>query len=210
MIRILTILVLILWSGLQLHAQRRFQVQVIAGTNASQIDGDLYAGYNKLGLVAGLGVNTILTEKTSLGIEILYSQQGSQSELFIGNNFQPFKIQLDYIEVPILYHFKDWLVEGEEKADDYYKIMISGGVTYGRLFNTSIESASPDFRNLVDFFRDDQVALTLGATFMATKNIGFTARWTRSFIFLYRNEVDNPNSNSLLVKFLTFRTFYQF
>ena len=52
-----------------------FKASVIGSANFAQVDGDHIAGYNKLGLNAGIGIYHDLDETASLGFEILYAQK---------------------------------------------------------------------------------------------------------------------------------------
>ncbi|MEM9920534.1 MAG: outer membrane beta-barrel protein [Bacteroidota bacterium] len=190
-------------------AQRRFKAGPIVGVTAAQIDGDRYAGYNKLGLSSGIRVEAVLTERAALSVEILYSQRGSQSELVRGTDLFPFQIKTNYIAVPIQYNYKDWLVE-EDGEDPYHKVSIAGGITYSRLINATIEDGTPSspFTNLADFFAQDDISLNIGAAFFAGPHVGFSFRWTRSIVLLYERGDSNLNANSMRSKFLTFNVMY--
>ena len=62
--------VLIFCTSVQ--AQRRFQGGVVVGLSASQIDGDLMAGYDKLGLIGGIRTVARLKERSDLSVEFLF------------------------------------------------------------------------------------------------------------------------------------------
>ena len=202
---------LLLCKPESLSAQQ-FNAGFVLGVNAAQIDGDNAAGYNKLGISAGLRATTYLTDKSDLSFDILYSQRGSQSEFNLGTNFVPFKIKVNYIEVPILFNYRDWLVEDDDD-NSYYKITISGGLAYSRLFQTEIDDGAPtsSLVPLQDFFKKNDVSIVIGASFNITEHIGVSIRWTRSFTPIY-NAGDNPSINapSFVGKFLTFQSFYMF
>ncbi len=198
------LLLLLVGSFNSLTAQQRFEAGIVLGVTAAQINGDNSAQFNKLGITAGLKVNTILTSKSDLIIEILLSQRGSQTELFPRSGALQQTIHLDYIQVPVLYNYKDWLSDDE----DYYKMHFQGGLSYGRLFNTRfdnspIEEAGP-------FFRKDDISWMAGITFFANKNLGFFTRYNRSINLLFKNSSSNPNVNSLLSYFLSFGANYVF
>ena len=190
---------------------QRFNAGFVLGVNASQIDGDRAAGYNKLGISAGVRATTYLTDKADLSFDILYSQRGSQSEFNLGSNFIPFKIKVNYIEVPILFNYKDWLVEDDDNVS-YYKITISGGVAYSRLFQTEIDDGAPasSLVPLQDFFKKNDVSIVIGAAFNITEHIGVMVRWTRSVTPIYKAGDSVINAPSFIGKFLTFHTFYMF
>ncbi len=198
------LMLLLVISFNALTAQQRFQAGIVLGVTASQINGDNSAQFNKLGLTAGLKVNTILTNKSDFIIEILLSQRGSQTELLPRSGALQQTIHLDYIQVPVLFNYKDWLSEEE----DYYKMHFQGGLSYGRLFstrfdNSPIEEAGP-------FFRKDDISWMAGMTFFANEHLGFFARYNRSINLLFKNSSSNPNVNSLLSYFLSFGANYVF
>jgi len=198
------LLFILVSSFTYLAAQQRFQAGIVLGVTAAQINGDNSAQFNKLGLSAGLKVNTVLTNKSDLIIEILLSQRGSQTELLPRSGALQQTIHLDYIQVPVLFNYKDWLADDE----DYYKMHFQGGLSYSRLFNTRfdnspIEEAGP-------FFRKDDISWMAGMTFFANEHLGFFARYNRSINLLFKNSPSNPNVNSLLSYFLSFGTNYVF
>lgn len=196
-------------SSIQLEAQaQRFKAGVIVGLNASQLDGDSYYGYNKLGLVAGLSGVILLTEKVDLNLELLYSQRGSASSLVPDNINYPFKIKTDFIEIPLLINYKDWL----DSEGEYYKLHFHGGFSYGRLINTEVDDGTTN-SNLVqaseDFNKNDW-SYMLGVTFYTGQHLAFTFRWSRSFGLLYLQTSVNSPVPSLQNHLLSFRTLYMF
>ena len=198
-----------IFSGFQLNAQeQRFKAGLILGFNASQLDGDRSAGYNKLGLVGGLSGVILLTEKMYFNIELLYSQRGSRSHLVPDNSIVPFKIATDFIEIPLLFNYKDWL----DEEGEYYKLHFHGGISYGRLIRTDVEDESP-VSNLVlasEHFEKNDLSYMLGATFYTGPHLAFTFRWSRSFGVLYFNNSINIPLPSLQNHLISFRTLYMF
>ncbi|MEO1513561.1 MAG: outer membrane beta-barrel protein [Bacteroidota bacterium] len=203
------LLCLLLIGATTLSAQRRFKAGPVVGLNASQIDGDRYAGYNKMGLNAGIRVAAQLTDRSELVIELLYSQRGSQSELVRGTDLFPFQIKTDYVAVPIMYNLKDWLIE-EDGGDSYHKVSITGGLTYGRLITSEIDDGTPSspLQDLAGFFNKTDISFNLGASFFINSKIGFDFRWTRSLVLLYDQNKSGLNANSMRAKFLSFRAMY--
>ena len=113
------LLVLIFATSL-LNAQR-FKGGVIGGINASQIDGDTWAGYHKIGLVAGAYVKTDFVDKWGGQLEIKYSSKGSANAF---STAMPLLIQLRYIDLPILATY--------EAIDN---LKVEGGISINYLFN---------------------------------------------------------------------------
>ena len=125
-------LVLILFCCLTVSMgySQRFIGSVIAGANASQVEGDDVRGYKKAGFVGGASVMIALDKKMQwfATVELLYSQKGSRSSTtraFDTTNYAPAmfldvdrnadymesskykcRLDLDYVEVPVLFHFE--------------------------------------------------------------------------------------------------------
>lgn len=198
---------------LALSAQPRFKAAVIAGLTASQIDGDRSAGYNKLGLLAGLRGIARLKNREDLSIEFLYAQRGSQSTL-LKDQFDPFRFShtLNYLEIPVQWHYKDWLVEYEDDKDNFYRASFNFGFSYARLINYSSNGEGFGVGGALPVLKKSDISFLLGANFMASQHLGFTFRYVRSIGRMYDPRDFNPapyqyalNSHSLYLQ-----TFYLF
>ena len=184
--------------------ERRFKGGIVAGFNLSQIEGDQVAGYDKIGLQAGARVAIVLKEKMDLGIEMLFSQRGSAARNQNQGTF-PFKLTLNYVEVPVIFNYMDWKAEDE----DYYRLHFHTGFSYGRLIGFSADDNQ--ITELGDFFRDNDVSWIGGATYYVNENLGITARYTRSiYPFFVADEMTTPNASSLIGYQITFQTVYMF
>lgn len=195
-----------------LSAQPRFRAGAVLGLTASQIDGDLSAGYNKLGYQAGLRVIARLKGRTEASMEILYSQRGCQNEL-IPSDFDPnpFALTLNYIEVPIQWHFKDWLVEYEDAKNNYYRVAFNAGLSYGRLFSSKVDDDFNWLNNVApDYLEKNDLSIILGVNFFANRHLGFTARWNRSLVLLYDSRTAPQGGKSWNQHYLYFQTVYLF
>lgn len=190
----------------EITAQNRFKAGVVAGFNVSQIRGDDSGGFNKFGVVGGLRAITILDEKMDVSMELLFSQRGSRSSSTEETRLlRDVEIDLNYVEVPVLFNYKDWYDEGA----NYYKIQASGGFAYSRLINSRSAGNTNTHNSEIENFNENDVSLILGAEFFITPKISVSARWGTSINLLYNNK-NNPNLNSLRGHFLSFRTNYLF
>jgi len=83
----------------------------VAGGNFAQVDGDYYAGYHKAGMNAGGIVYTKLHDHVAAGLEILYSQKGSNGNTTAvtpsGLVITSYGIDLNYAEVPVTINYYD-------------------------------------------------------------------------------------------------------
>lgn len=184
------------------NAQQRFRAGLTAGVNLSQIQGDKTGGYNKMGLVGGLRVLTLLTEKSDLSVELLFSQRGSRND-----KSEPFIIQIDlnYVEVPFTYNYKDWY----DEEGDYYKVQATGGFAFSRLLDATHEDSTGKPVDMTGDFNTNDVGIVLGAEFFFSKHWSISGRWTSSFNKL-SNAENSPTSTELRGYFLSFRTNYIF
>ncbi len=144
---IYTIIFLIFLSIPTIQAQR-FIGSVVAGINVTQVDGDEAYGYKKVGFNGGGSVMLALDKKQRffVTVELLYTQKGSQAPLrstnvdyisyddtlmidqsipldsnILKKTF--YNLQLDYVEVPLMFHFED----------PFSKCAIGVGVSWSRL-----------------------------------------------------------------------------
>ncbi len=194
-----------------LLAQQRFHAGAVLGLSASQIDGDLSAGYNKVGFQGGLRVVAGLKKRMDLSMEFLFSQRGSRNEL-IPSDYDPtpFAITLNYIEVPIQWHFKDWLIEYDDEKLNYYKMSFNAGLSFARLFSTKIDDELTVLNMNPDFLEKNDLSLVLGANFFANRHLGFTVRWNRSLVKLYDPTKHPQGGKTWTGHCLYFQTVYMF
>ena len=93
------------------------------GLNASQVDGDNYAGYHKMGLNIGVTGFIPVRDKMAISVEISLNQKGSTKRPHpqdpYGNSY---KLRLDYLDIPVLFNFKD-----------KNKLIVAGGFSYGTI-----------------------------------------------------------------------------
>jgi hypothetical protein len=151
---------------------RRFGAQIIVGGNAAQIDGDNMADYNHLGINAGLRGVIRFTPKISTSIGIFYSQEGARVNYAKDFNSVLEHIDIDYIRVPVLFHYRNW------------RFQIDAGLNYGRLMRVDILSAyGTDVTAAYEpnMPRND-LGYTLGGSFFLTKHWGINVQHTRSFL----------------------------
>ena len=86
-----------------------FNGGLVLGANFTQVDGDSFYGYNKVGLNAGGVVYIHFTPIIGVSMELLYSQKGSRGELvtgspILGTYVQKYFMTLNYVEVPLTFH----------------------------------------------------------------------------------------------------------
>lgn len=81
---------------------QRFEGGLIAGFNASQVDGDLYKGYHKPGLAIGGYVQTDISRTIYTGMELKLMQKGSRNidSLAVEGQIK-YVMRLNYVDLPV-------------------------------------------------------------------------------------------------------------
>ena len=165
----------------QWDEDRRFIAHVIAGFNASQVDGDQVAGFNKFGANVGVGSYIMFIPKFSMSIELLYSQKGSKQDLRGAPKNQEKAIILDYVEVPFMFNFHD-----KQKA------IFSGGFSFARSVRyKEYEEGTEITDDLADNYNKFDYSGILAVTFLIKKRYGINLRWSYSM----RKLGEFPDSN---------------
>lgn len=111
--RILSITILLLLVCV-LGAQE-FRAGPLAGVGFSQVDGDAYAGYQKIGLNIGGFVSRSLGKYWDLQFDIAYIQKGSKVTPDVEKGrYDDYEIDLHYINFPLVarYQYKQFSFEG--------------------------------------------------------------------------------------------------
>lgn len=88
----------------------RFAPNLHAGFVGTQVDGDGFSGFNKLGFQIGLGIDTKLSDQIDIGFEINLLQKGSIRRPDPENNdYRKYKMALLYTQIPVFvrYHVND-------------------------------------------------------------------------------------------------------
>lgn len=95
---------------------QNFNGGVLLGADVSQLDGDNYGGYNKIGLLGGGFVSLDVSDHSSFQLEMEYIQKGSR----IDSGANTFLFRFHYLEIPLLYQYsigKRFSLEAGPAAD---------------------------------------------------------------------------------------------
>jgi hypothetical protein len=163
---VLFLFLFLVLMDLKLVAQR-IKGEVIAGMNLSQVDGDEVYGFHKAGLNAGLGAILPLGKNFSFTIETLFNQKGSyQGKQYEDTVTNPstgnkdlwtgeYKMKLDYLEVPVLFHYTDKEIITAGVGFSYGRLVNVKEYEHGRQVETTTLNGGPYDRNdydvLIDF-----------------------------------------------------------
>ena len=200
---------MLLMTG-QLISQQRFSAGLVGGFNAAQIDGDELAGFDRVGLHAGIITTMDLESALNVHLEFLYSQRGSRPDVFQPEYDPDIEIGLNYIELPVYVSIGDWWQE----EDKYFKASFHGGLSYGRLMSSKVEdnfnSAEFSLEEYQKYFNENDLSWLLGINFRWSKHWGVTARYTRGITPLLDPAKHNLQTSRLLSYWMTIRFDYFF
>lgn len=150
---------------------------IVAGINASQIDGDTYAGFHKAGLNTGIAAYIKLNPKVVLSLELLYSQKGARNvQVYnsptVGSVPIIYTAKLNYAEIPLMLHYA--------VAD---KIHFGLGASYSRLVSdkeTMDSYTQSSINALQNTFRKQDFNYLAAVSYQLYNNIFVRARYQYS------------------------------
>jgi Outer membrane protein beta-barrel domain len=151
----------------------------IVGTNFTQVDGDNFAGYYKIGAnIGGIGY-VKFTKNWAVSMELLYSQKGSIANKVQASGIDSvyitkYGISVNYAEIPIMINLFDKL-----------KSHIGIGFSYGRLVNSGETLVTaPNYPiDLSKYqFRQDEWEFLAGAQMRLFKGLFLNLRFQYSIV----------------------------
>ncbi|MFO7655443.1 MAG: porin family protein [Bacteroidales bacterium] len=163
-----------------------FSSGIFGGVAASQVDGDSYAGFDKVGLHGGVFVSTSITNKIGVQMEIKYTGRGARKKTS-ETNPAVYQLSLNYIDIPLMVNFTA-----------QQKFLFEAGLVPGYLFALSGEDSGGrvDSEQLADFKKFD-LNWMLGFRYKFTDKVSAGIRYSYS-IFSIR-DYQNSNANYGLI-----------
>lgn len=180
-----------------------FKAGITAGPTFSQIEGDVVAGFYKVGFQAGVVSDVYINDQFSWGIEILYSKRGSASAFNPTTTDGDFRIRMDYVEVPLIFKYND-----KNKMTGYV------GVSFNRLLTAELID---QFDNVDLAFFEDPINPTkktdiqgiIGFSYATSPVFNLGVRWNRGITYFrqffesnYRNQGMYHSSVTLRAEFI--------
>lgn len=84
-----------------------FRFMLTAGVTASQIHGDNYSGFHKLGGMGGIGVEYQFSKKFASSLGLIFIQKGARkNQNPTKGDYSAYYMNLNYIEVPLIFTYK--------------------------------------------------------------------------------------------------------
>lgn len=163
----------------------RFKGGILLGINASQIDGDEFGGFDKAGLNVGARFSGVVTPRMELSMDLLYSQRGSQARLTLDNRIPQSKYSLHYVEVPFLFHYKEWLGVTVEESS-FYRLEVSAGISYSRLIRSRM--LDNPFEGREELLNQNDFSWILGFGYYLNPDNSFHFRYNQSVNFLFNDQ----------------------
>ena len=162
-------LIIFIFSVIILNAQE-FYGGITAGMTASQVAGDVCSGYDKAGLYAGVYANLKVSKKSVFQLEIDYIQKGSRLVPKEENGYQLYKLNLQYIDVPVLYKY---IISK--------RFTVEIGPVYG-VFIKKYEEANFSNELAGKPFNTHNLSVVVGMYYYITDNFMFNLRSSNSVI----------------------------
>lgn len=157
---------------------RTFYGGLLGGVNFTQVDGDSYAGYHKVGFNVGGIAYAQFAPHLAGSLEILFSQKGSrghkeQESGTPGIFIKKYRIDLNYAEVPLQLNYFD-----------RRKSHFGGGFSYSQLISSNEKVETQNGAVNVDEykFRKMDINFILGGNLHLVKGLFLNARFQYSII----------------------------
>jgi hypothetical protein len=179
----------------------RFTATVIAGAAFTQIDGDEDGSYSKVGFIGGVRGGILFGPRMELATEILFSQKGSYIQR-IDKSYN-----LNYVEVPVMFYYKDWQASDKNSDREYMRVAIGAGFSYSRLLNNTVRQYNEvlnDRPGYEDPFLDNDFMIVVDGNIFFLRNWGIGIRWARSLVSIaetpLRQEVSYVINRSISIR----------
>ncbi len=143
-----------------------FDAGIRGGIIGSQVDGDKYEGFNKVGITAGIFVKRKLSDLFSLQLELNYIQKGSRKPTNMDDNTY-YLMRVNYVEVPLLLQWHT------SKSIDIF-----GGPSFGKLLNSYEETEFGSFTGPA--FEKYELAARIGISYKLSDQWSVDGRYCNS------------------------------
>ena len=183
-LRVLLLLLPLMIISTNSSAQR-FSMGVGIGGLLSQMDGDDFEGYDKLGLRVGVRGQAYISPRLDFAVEMNFEEKGSrfENDPAITSSDKSRKIALSYAEMPLMLRYFIRRRPG---------LYIEAGAAISYLLNSRFEVESDavsldEFEKLSPSFNRSEWNVLLGGGFAISDHLDFYFRTSIGFSHLYRD-----------------------
>lgn len=189
------------------HAQR-IMGALIAGVNATQVDGDEVYGYHKFGLNLGAAAIIPIKGNWSISLENIYSEKGAhQKARYIDSLNGSYDLNLNYVDVPLLLQYTDKDI-----------ITFGLGGSWGSLVKVTEKRHDIDIPGTTlgsGIYKRSDINFIADVKFRLVKKLHFNVRYAYSLRPIATREVIDsktgyPNVRNQYNGMFTFRFYYIF
>ena len=142
------LLLALMLYGAKTTLAQSFNAGLIAGATFSQVDGDSYYGFHKVGFTAGTYVSLPVANHFALQMELKYTQMGAHSSAkeIIEYNYPAYNLRLHYAEIPLMlrYDFGHFTVYG--KSLDNLALELGLSLDFLLKYRGEIEAATQTWK----------------------------------------------------------------
>lgn len=160
-----------------LLSAQTFEGGIFGGINASQVDNDGLAGFNKLGLNAGVYASREITTNLYWQIELRYTSRGVYNYQREPNPSIT-QSRLIYLEMPLTMHY---FYNNKIQAE----LGLAPDVLLAEFYGDETSSIDPVYAEDLRRFGLNGIA---GIYYYFTENIGLGVRFTYSLVPFYKSE----------------------
>ncbi len=165
---------------------QRFNGGVLLGLSASQVDGDTYAGFDKVGLQGGAFVNTKFSDAWGAQMEIKYNAKGARKKTTEADP-EIYSLTLHYIDIPLMVNYT--IQE---------KYIIDAGLVPGYLFTKKMKTTDYDVTDdEISAFKDLDLSWLIGFNYKISDN--FIANLRYSYSLFSIRDYENIDANYSII-----------
>ncbi len=170
------------WDGLW---AQRFSAGIGSGLIISQMDGDGYTGYDKIGKRIGLRGQAYINETMDFIIELNWEEKGSriETDLVLSGGEKNRTIHLVYAEIPMLLR-----LFSKKRNGLFGEIGASISYLVKNRFKVDGDGSLDKFEQLAADFNRSEWNAVLGGGYEFNSHFGILFRTTIGFQYLYRNQ----------------------
>lgn len=187
---------------------QRIKGALIAGVNATQVDGDEVFGYHKFGLNLGAAAIIPITGNWAISLENIYTEKGAhQRPRYIDSLDGSYDLKINYLDVPVLVQYTDKDI-----------VTFGMGASWGgmvKIWEQRNGYEMPSTTLTSGIYRRSDINILLDVRFRLVSRLHFNVRYAYSIRPIATREIVDsktgyPNIRNQYNGMFTFRLYYIF